>query len=68
MPPEGRTVDEIDNARTQRDAQRKMAARPAAGPSRAYESLLRYLGVGLYQERRRRSETTAEQPDDTDDR
>ncbi len=54
-------MDEMDNARTQRDAQRKVAARQTAGPVRAYESMLRYLGVGLYQDRRRRTETKAEQ-------
>ena len=60
-------MDEMDNARAQRDAQRKMKARPAGSPARAYESMLRYLGVGLYQERRRRTEPNPEHPDDTDD-
>lgn len=45
-------MNEIDKARTQRDAQRKTTGNPAAGNAKPYQSMLRYLGVNLYRERK----------------
>lgn len=54
-------MGDIDKARNQRDAQRTAAGRQTAAQARTDYAFLRYLGVELYEERRR-AERAADKP------
>ena len=59
-------MNDIEKARTQRDAKRTVASRRTTGSAHPEQGILRHLGVELYREGHRRDkatdEPTAEQP------
>ncbi len=56
-------MGDIDKARAQRDALRKVTSRRTSRSPRAEQAIVRHLDVELYEARRRRAGGTPEDPD-----